>query len=77
MTAPESVANVLTARAGLADLFITGAAEVAAGGDALEVEVTAADGAKCPRCWNVRTDIGRDPGHPELCGRCAAVVAAL
>jgi isoleucyl-tRNA synthetase len=28
--------------------------------------------AKCPRCWHYRTDIGADPSHPELCGRCVA-----
>jgi isoleucyl-tRNA synthetase len=25
---------------------------------------------KCERCWHVRSDVGRDPGHPGLCGRC-------
>ncbi len=25
---------------------------------------------KCVRCWHHREDVGRDPGHPELCGRC-------
>jgi isoleucyl-tRNA synthetase len=27
---------------------------------------------KCPRCWHYRADIGSDPGHPELCGRCVS-----
>ncbi|MDR0577443.1 MAG: isoleucine--tRNA ligase [Candidatus Accumulibacter sp.] len=27
---------------------------------------------KCPRCWHVRADVGADPAHPELCGRCVA-----
>jgi isoleucyl-tRNA synthetase len=26
--------------------------------------------AKCVRCWHHREDIGADPAHPELCGRC-------
>jgi len=26
---------------------------------------------KCVRCWHKRPDIGADPKHPELCGRCA------
>ena len=76
ITAPESVAKVLSARPALADLFITGQAEVVADGDALMVAVLAADGVKCPRCWNLRTDVGSDPEHAELCGRCARVVAA-
>jgi isoleucyl-tRNA synthetase len=28
--------------------------------------------AKCPRCWHYRADIGADPAHPELCGRCVS-----
>jgi isoleucyl-tRNA synthetase len=36
-----------------------------------------ADGTKCPRCWFHRTDIGKDPDHPELCGRCTDVVNEL
>jgi isoleucyl-tRNA synthetase len=26
--------------------------------------------AKCVRCWHRRDDVGADPAHPELCGRC-------
>ena len=26
---------------------------------------------KCVRCWHHRDDVGSDPAHPELCGRCA------
>ncbi len=25
---------------------------------------------KCVRCWHHRPDVGADPKHPELCGRC-------
>jgi len=25
---------------------------------------------KCVRCWHHRADVGSDPKHPELCGRC-------
>ena len=28
--------------------------------------------AKCERCWHVREDIGADPAHPEICGRCVS-----
>jgi isoleucyl-tRNA synthetase len=27
---------------------------------------------KCARCWHYRADVGVDPAHPELCGRCIA-----
>jgi isoleucyl-tRNA synthetase len=26
--------------------------------------------AKCERCWHVRADVGANPDHPGLCGRC-------
>jgi isoleucyl-tRNA synthetase len=25
---------------------------------------------KCERCWHYRADVGADPAHPDLCGRC-------
>ena len=25
---------------------------------------------KCARCWHRRADVGSDPDHPEICGRC-------
>ncbi len=28
--------------------------------------------AKCERCWHVREDVGADPAHPEICGRCVS-----
>ncbi|MEY2632760.1 MAG: isoleucyl-tRNA synthetase, partial [Pseudomonadota bacterium] len=36
----------------------------------LVVEPSAAG--KCERCWHYRDDVGADPAHPELCGRCVA-----
>jgi isoleucyl-tRNA synthetase len=35
------------------------------------IAVRATEHAKCPRCWHKRADIGANPNHPELCGRCA------
>jgi isoleucyl-tRNA synthetase len=29
---------------------------------------------KCTRCWHRRPDIGGDPAHPEICGRCVVNV---
>jgi isoleucyl-tRNA synthetase len=34
------------------------------------IKVNASDHPKCVRCWHRRADVGRDPEHPELCGRC-------
>jgi isoleucyl-tRNA synthetase len=36
--------------------------------------ISAADGAKCARCWNYQTDIGADPRWPTICGRCAGAL---
>ncbi len=38
------------------------------------VLVTPAEGERCERCWTVSTEVGSQGQHPELCGRCAAVV---
>jgi isoleucyl-tRNA synthetase len=27
---------------------------------------------KCERCWHWREDVGADPDHPSICGRCVA-----
>jgi isoleucyl-tRNA synthetase len=27
---------------------------------------------KCERCWHYRADVGADPAHAEICGRCVA-----
>ncbi|MEO8006089.1 MAG: isoleucine--tRNA ligase [Betaproteobacteria bacterium] len=27
---------------------------------------------KCERCWHYRADVGADPAHPEICGRCTS-----
>jgi len=39
-------------------------------GESLGISVTPSPYAKCPRCWHQRADIGSDPRHPTLCGRC-------
>ena len=41
-------------------------------GDALAVAVTPSGSPKCERCWHWRADVGHDPKHPTLCGRCTS-----
>ena len=43
----------------------------------LKATVRRAGGKKCVRCWRWRDDVGVDPAHAELCGRCAAVMKQL
>jgi len=42
---------------------------------ALRVEVAKSEFAKCQRCWNLRPSVGADAKFPDLCDRCAAVMA--
>ncbi len=44
-------------------------------GDELWVEVAPSPHPKCVRCWHHRADVGSNPEHPELCGRCVENVA--
>jgi isoleucyl-tRNA synthetase len=72
ITAPAAEHAVL---ASLGDdlrfVFITSVAELAAG-EALAVQVTPSTATKCERCWHWRDDVGHDPAHPGLCGRCTS-----
>jgi len=36
----------------------------------MALRVTPSAHEKCVRCWHYRADVGSDPRHPELCGRC-------
>jgi isoleucyl-tRNA synthetase len=52
-------------------VLITSAATLKRG-DELAITVTPSEATKCERCWHWRTDVGRDPQHPAICGRCVA-----
>ena len=70
--------------ADLADLFIVSKVEfgkatgeysgAAEGFMDLKIGVVKAVGTKCARCWKLLEDVGSNPKHPEICGRCARVV---
>jgi len=49
--------------------------EIRQEGAALEISVEHAAGAKCPRCWQWKTDIGTNAAHAEVCARCADVLS--
>ena len=61
---------------GLKFVMITSQADVIIDGklapDAVDVNVAPLSHAKCSRCWHLRPDVGADPKHPELCGRCVS-----
>jgi len=60
----------------LADLFIVSAVEIRSGDEEPRVEVSLADGAKCPRCWKRTAGTG-DRRHPDLCPRCRDTLDGL
>ena len=60
----------------LADLMIVSGVVITVG-DELKVDVVAAKGEKCERCWKNHVKVGTHADHPGLCPRCAKVVAAI
>jgi isoleucyl-tRNA synthetase len=55
-------------------VLITSQAQAQPAGSAAQeaIEVTPSIHRKCERCWHYRADVGHDPAHPELCGRCTS-----
>jgi len=70
ITAPQAEFDVL---ASLGDdlkfVLITSAASLSVG-EALQITVTPSAAVKCERCWHYREDVGVNPEHPTICGRC-------
>ncbi len=50
---------------------ITSQAVLAEGAE-LGVAVAPSGATKCARCWHYRDDVGHDPAHPTICGRCTS-----
>jgi isoleucyl-tRNA synthetase len=61
----------------LARLFITSAVGLREGKGPLSVRVEKAAGRKCERCWIQSPAVGSFRVHPEVCERCAEVLAAV
>jgi isoleucyl-tRNA synthetase len=54
-------------------VFITSRATLhRAEGTPVRVTVTPSKNPKCARCWHWRADVGADPKHPGICGRCVS-----
>ncbi|MCV2354119.1 isoleucine--tRNA ligase [Paucibacter sp. B2R-40] len=50
-------------------VLITSAATLVEAAE-LTVSVTPSTQVKCERCWHYRADVGANPAHPTICGRC-------
>jgi len=64
----------LTARAGVHKAPAPPDAAKSAALEGLWLKASRTPGRKCARCWNYYEALGEDKAHPELCGRCTAVV---
>ncbi len=57
-------------------IFIVSQVEVREG-DAQSVEIVAADGEKCERCWNYSTRVGEFAEWPTVCERCNEALSEM
>src|SRR5258707_12973591 len=77
ITAADPAYSVLARhRDQLRYLFIVSAVTLTQGSgngtSGVHIEVKKADGAKCERCWNYSTHVGKDKTYPTVCERCSA-----
>lgn len=68
---PEDHALLASLGDDLKFVFIASAVKLQAGKE-LAIEAHPSAQAKCDRCWHWRSDVGEDPAHPALCGRCVS-----
>jgi isoleucyl-tRNA synthetase len=68
---PDDFALLASLGDDLKFVFIASAVELVAG-DTLAVQALPSADTKCERCWHWRADVGSDPAHPALCGRCVS-----
>jgi len=57
-------------------IFIVSQVEVHQG-DAFNVEIQKADGAKCERCWNYSIHVGESEKYPSVCERCLEALSEI
>ncbi len=66
---PEDHALLASLGKDLKFVFITSQLNLEAG-DSLVAKVAVSEDTKCDRCWHYAPDVGMNPAHPTLCGRC-------
>jgi isoleucyl-tRNA synthetase len=77
---PKTYENLRAYGETLKELFNVSQVSVQAaaqGAESVLVETVAADGKKCGRCWNFRTDVDTFGPWTEVCGRCAGALSAM
>ena len=66
---PEDHALLASLGHDLKFVFITSQLNLEAGSELL-AKVSVSQDTKCERCWHYAPDVGVNPAHPTLCGRC-------
>ena len=70
--ADARAARVVRRRPALPARRLAGALERGAAGERARSRRRPSAAPKCERCWHYRADVGIDPAHPTLCGRCTS-----
>lgn len=68
---PEDHALLASLGDDLKFVFIASAVTLQAGPE-LAIQAAPSTDPKCERCWHWRPDVGADPAHPTICGRCVS-----
>jgi len=72
--APDLAAIFIVSKVTLVDA-VSGDSYAAESIPGLRVQVTAAPGEKCDRCWCYSEELGQDTSHPSICPKCTKAVA--
>jgi isoleucyl-tRNA synthetase len=70
----ERYATDLRELLNISQLEVSASAPLEEGVAAWVPVVKKADGQKCERCWHWETDVGSNPEHSTICGRCVEAV---
>ena len=65
---------LITSQARVIEIESAPADAVKSSREGIWLEVTSSSQPKCVRCWHLRSDVGSDARHPELCARCVVNV---
>ena len=72
LTVPAADYTLLSSLgADLKFVFITSTVKLTQGAE-LAIQARASLAVKCDRCWHYQEDVGTDPAHAALCGRCVS-----
>jgi len=61
---------LITSQARIVETETPTGSAVPSSAEGVWIEVVPSEQPKCVRCWHLRSDVGSDPRHPELCARC-------